>query len=128
MPDGSSVLLVHAGRSKIPVIKVIRSERRIGLKEAKALVDSGGVVAEGLAIDDAQRLVEKLIAAGAQARIVVGDQAAAEDGAPVPPEPMAAHAITSIADEIQKLVELRASGALTEEEFQAGKAKALGGG
>src|SRR5436305_14463655 len=119
MPDGSSVLLVHAGRSKIPVIKVIRSERRIGLKEAKALGDSGGVVAEGLAIDDAQRLVEKLIAAGAQARIVVGDQAAAEDGAPVPPEPMAAHAITSIADEIQKLVELRASGALTEEEFQA---------
>jgi len=125
MPDGSSVLLVHPGRSKIPVIKVIRSDRRIGLKEAKALVDSGGVVAEGLSIDDAQRLVEKLIGAGARARIVMGDQAVAEDGAPVPPVPTAAHTTTSVADEIQKLVDLRDSGALTEEEFQAAKRRAI---
>jgi Short C-terminal domain len=30
------------------------------------------------------------------------------------------------ADEVAKLADLRASGAITEEEFQAGKAKALG--
>jgi hypothetical protein len=33
---------------------------------------------------------------------------------------------TSAADQVAKLADLKASGAITEEEFQAGKAKALG--
>jgi hypothetical protein len=125
MPDGSSVLLVDPGRRRIPVIKVLRSERRIGLKEAKAFADAGGVVAEGLPIDDAQRLVERLIGAGAQARILVGDQPVPGDGSAGAPASVATHTSASIADEIQKLVDLRDSGALTEEEFQAAKRRAI---
>ena len=61
MPDSYAVLLVDAGRKKIPVIKVIRGELGLGLKEAKAVVDAAGGV---VAADEIQKLV-KLREAGA---------------------------------------------------------------
>ena len=63
-----SVVLVEAGSKKIPVIKVIRAETALGLRESKQLADRGGVVAYGLSGGEADRLVTLLTDAGAQAR------------------------------------------------------------
>ena len=55
---------------KIPVIKEVRAATGLGLKEAKELVEAGGKpVKEGIPKDDAQKLKEKLEAAGATVEI-----------------------------------------------------------
>ena len=55
---------------KIPVIKEVRAATGLGLKEAKDLVDADGKpVKEGIPKDDAQKLKEKLEAAGATVEI-----------------------------------------------------------
>jgi len=60
------VFLVSAGAQKIPVIKVIRSATGLGLKEAKDIADSApGMVKEGLATADAEKLKAELEEAGA---------------------------------------------------------------
>ena len=60
------VVLTEAGGSKIPVIKAIREITGLGLKEAKALVDSApGTVKEGVAKEEAEKIKETLAAAGA---------------------------------------------------------------
>jgi Short C-terminal domain len=64
-------------------------------------------------------------AAGRAGRGGQDDYADEQDVPPAPPPP-APTAAESEADEIQNLVELHASGALTDEEFAAAKAKALG--
>ena len=60
------VFLVSAGAQKIPVIKVIRSATGLGLKEAKDIADGApGMVKEGLATEDAEKLKAELEEAGA---------------------------------------------------------------
>jgi ribosomal protein L7/L12 len=57
----------RVGSAKIPVIRLLRAETSLGLIECKHVADSGGVVAQGLTISEADRLVGLLRAAGATA-------------------------------------------------------------
>ncbi len=54
------------------------------------------------------------------------DDSGYEEEAPPAPPPPAPTSGETEADEIQRLAELHSSGALTDEEFAAAKAKALG--
>jgi len=70
--EGSStkdVVLVNAGAAKIQVIKVLREITGLGLKEAKDLADNGGVVKEGLAADEAEKVKAQLVEAGAEVEL-----------------------------------------------------------
>ena len=61
------VVLIAAGDKKIQVIKEVRAITGLGLKDAKALVDEAPKpVKEGLAKEEAQKLVTQLEEAGAQ--------------------------------------------------------------
>lgn len=61
-----NVILVSTGDQKVQVIKAVREVTTLGLKEAKDLVEAAPcAVKEGLNVEDAQSLVEKLEAAGA---------------------------------------------------------------
>ena len=63
-----NVVLKAAGASKINVIKAVREATGLGLAEAKALVDGAPkTVKENLGKDEANKLVEALKAAGADA-------------------------------------------------------------
>jgi len=65
-----SVVLTAAGDKKIQVIKAVREATGLGLKEAKAVVDSAPApVKEGISKDDAESLKEKLEAAGASVEL-----------------------------------------------------------
>ncbi len=65
------VILKEAGGQKIKVIKVVRAETSLGLKEAKALVDDAPKpVKEGLSKDDAEKLKATLEEVGAVVEIV----------------------------------------------------------
>jgi len=59
------VVLTSAGGNKISVIKEVRGITGLGLKEAKELVDNGGVIKEGTTKEEAESIKEKLTAAGA---------------------------------------------------------------
>ncbi len=60
------VVIASAGDKKIPVIKAVREITDLGLKEAKALVDSApAAVKEGVSKEDAEKFKEKLEEAGA---------------------------------------------------------------
>ena len=60
------VVLTGAGAQKIQVIKVVRAVTRLGLKEAKDLVDSAPKpVKEGVAQDEADSIKAQLEEAGA---------------------------------------------------------------
>lgn len=66
-----NVVLKGFGEKKIDVIKVVREETGLGLKEAKDLVEKGGqTVKEGLSKADADTLKKKLEEAGAQIELV----------------------------------------------------------
>jgi ribosomal protein L7/L12 len=59
------------GPNKVEVIKLIRSVTRLGLAEAKKLVDDAPkIVKQGLSINEAQEIRQQLIAAGATVRVV----------------------------------------------------------
>ena len=61
-----TVVLAKTGDKKIDVIKVIRELTGLGLKEAKDLVEGAPkTVKEGVNKDDANKMKEKLAAAGA---------------------------------------------------------------
>ena len=61
------VILKSAGGNKIAVIKAVREITGLGLKEAKALVDSAPkAVKEQVSKEDAEAVKEKLEAAGAE--------------------------------------------------------------
>lgn len=61
-----NVVLTSAGSTKLQVIKVIRSiNSDLGLKDAKALADNGGVIKENVAADEAAELKSQLEEAGA---------------------------------------------------------------
>ena len=61
-----NVVLKDAGASKIAVIKAVREATGLGLKEAKDLVDAAPkTIKEGVAKEDAEKLVATLTEAGA---------------------------------------------------------------
>ena len=59
------VVLKDAGAQKIAVIKAVKEATGLGLGEAKAIVDAGGVVKEKVAKDEAEALKKSLEEAGA---------------------------------------------------------------
>ena len=64
------VILKSAGASKLNVIKVVRAVTGLGLKDAKDLVDNcPKTLKEGISKEDAEKLVEDLKAAGAEAEL-----------------------------------------------------------
>jgi len=64
------VTLTRVGDKKILLIKIIRDHTRIGLKEAKDLVDSApSIVATDLEIEQANALIEEIESVGAQAEV-----------------------------------------------------------
>jgi large subunit ribosomal protein L7/L12 len=60
-----TVSIKTAGDKKLQVIKEVRAITNLGLKEAKDLVEGGGVVKEGVSKDEAADIKAKLEAAGA---------------------------------------------------------------
>jgi len=62
-----NVVLKDFGANKIAVIKVVREITGLALGEAKALVEKLGVIKEGVAKDEAAKMVEKFKEAGATA-------------------------------------------------------------
>ena len=64
------VILKSAGATKLGVIKVVRAATGLGLKDAKELVDNcPKTLKEAISKEDAEKLVEELKAAGAEAEI-----------------------------------------------------------
>ena len=64
------VVLKEIGAQKIQVIKVVRAETSLGLKEAKALVDEAPkAVKEGVSKEEAEKVKAALEQAGATAEI-----------------------------------------------------------
>ena len=64
------VVLASFGENKIAVIKEVRAITGLGLKEAKAIVDSApGPVKEGVAKDEAEALKKQLEEAGAEVEL-----------------------------------------------------------
>jgi large subunit ribosomal protein L7/L12 len=59
------VILKSAGDKKVDVIKAVRAITGLGLKEAKDLTESGGVVKEAASKEDAAKFKKDLEAAGA---------------------------------------------------------------
>ena len=62
-----NVVLKEIGSNKIAVIKAVREATGLGLVEAKALAEKGGVIKEGLPKDEAEKMVAKFKEAGATA-------------------------------------------------------------
>ncbi|MBX3143154.1 MAG: 50S ribosomal protein L7/L12 [Trueperaceae bacterium] len=60
-----TVSIKDAGDKKLQVIKEVRAITSLGLKEAKDLVEAGGVVKEDVSKDEAADIKAKLEAAGA---------------------------------------------------------------
>lgn len=69
-PTEVSVMLLSPGDKKIQVIKVVRELTGLGLKEAKAVVDSAPkAVKEGITPEEAEEVKAKLEEAGAQVEV-----------------------------------------------------------
>ena len=65
-----NVILTEAGANKVSVIKAVRENTGLGLKEAKDLVDGAPkAVKEGVAKADAEAAKKKLEEAGAKAEL-----------------------------------------------------------
>ncbi len=64
-----TVSIKTAGEKKLNVIKEVRAITSLGLKEAKDLVEAGGVVKEGIAKEEADEIKGKLEAAGATVEV-----------------------------------------------------------
>ncbi|MGN0979624.1 MAG: 50S ribosomal protein L7/L12 [Candidatus Avoscillospira sp.] len=64
------VILKAAGANKIAVIKVVRALTGLGLKEAKEIVDNAPkALKEGISKDEAEKIVNDLKEAGAEAEL-----------------------------------------------------------
>jgi large subunit ribosomal protein L7/L12 len=65
-----TVMLLTPGDKKIQVIKEVRAITGLGLKEAKALVDSApAAIKEAISADEAEEVKGKLEAAGGQVEV-----------------------------------------------------------
>ena len=67
--DEFDVVLASAGAQKINVIKEVRAITGLGLKEAKDLVEAGGKIKEGVDKAEAEEVMAKLVAAGAEVEL-----------------------------------------------------------
>ena len=65
-----NVVLKDVGAKKIDVIKVVRAFTGLGLVEAKAAVEKGGVLKENVAKEEAEKIVADLKAAGGRKRVL----------------------------------------------------------
>jgi len=64
------VMLTNAGGQKLAVVKVVKSVTGLGLKEAKALVDSApSAIKEAVAKDEAEQIKSQLEEAGAEVEL-----------------------------------------------------------
>jgi large subunit ribosomal protein L7/L12 len=64
------VILTDAGERKVNVIKVVREETSLGLKEAKDLVDGAPKpIKQGIPKADAERIKKKVEEAGGKAQV-----------------------------------------------------------
>ncbi|MFT5969692.1 MAG: large subunit ribosomal protein L7/L12 [Flavobacteriales bacterium] len=64
------VILKAAGASKLAVVKLVKELTGLGLKEAKAVVDSApGAIKEGVSKDEAEALKTQLEEAGAEVEL-----------------------------------------------------------
>ena len=64
------VILKSAGAGKLKVVKEVKNLLGLGLKDAKALVDSApGAIKEGASKEDAEKLKEALEAVGAEVEL-----------------------------------------------------------
>jgi large subunit ribosomal protein L7/L12 len=64
------VILTEIGSEKIKVIKVVREQTGLGLKEAKEVVDNAPkAVKEGISKEDAEKLVAAFATVGAKCEI-----------------------------------------------------------
>lgn len=64
-PSSQDVVLASCGANKIAVIKLIKEVTGLGLGDAKAIADNGGVIKEKAASDEANELKAKFEEAGA---------------------------------------------------------------
>lgn len=64
-----TISIKSAGDKKLNVIKEVRAITSLGLKEAKELVESGGVVKEDISKDEVEDIKAKLEAAGATVEV-----------------------------------------------------------
>ena len=65
-----NVILTAAGANKINVIKVVREDTSLGLKEAKDLVDGAPkAIKEGVSKDEAEAIKKKFVDAGASIEV-----------------------------------------------------------
>ncbi|MGE5455715.1 MAG: 50S ribosomal protein L7/L12 [Ignavibacteriales bacterium] len=55
-PSTVNVVLVSAGANKVAVIKLVRELTGLGIADAKAIADNGGVVKEKVAKDEANEI------------------------------------------------------------------------
>lgn len=67
--DAFDLELADAGAQKIQVIKVVREITGLGLGEAKAKVDAGGVLKEAMPKAEAEEAKKKLEEAGAKVNL-----------------------------------------------------------
>ncbi len=63
------VVLKSPGGQKLQVIKEVRAITGLGLKEAKDLVEKGGVVKEGVSKEEAEQIKKKLEELGAEVEL-----------------------------------------------------------
>ena len=64
------MIIQAAGQSKLKVVKLVKELTSLGLKEAKALVDSAPkAIKEGVSKDEAEALKSQLEEAGAEAEV-----------------------------------------------------------
>lgn len=64
------VIIKAAGQSKLAVVKLVKELTSLGLKEAKALVDSAPkAIKEGVSKDEAEALKSQLEEAGAEVEV-----------------------------------------------------------
>ena len=68
-PSVVTVSIADAGAGKVGVIKVVKEITGLGLKEAKDIVDSNGVVKENIPTAEADEIKAKLEEAGATVEV-----------------------------------------------------------
>ena len=68
-PSVVTVSIADAGAGKVGVIKVVKEITGLGLKEAKDIVDSNGVVKENIPVAEAEEIKAKLEEAGATVEV-----------------------------------------------------------
>ena len=64
------VILKNAGAQKLQIVKLVKDITGLGLKEAKAVVDTApGAVKEGVAKEEAEKIKKQLEEAGAEVEL-----------------------------------------------------------